>query len=238
MKKQLLFVAAFVATMFGTVSAQNSVVFDDWEQGEKNITSVVTKGIFTFTASEKNAMSVDANSSKFEDGVTYTTRLKTAGTSKDDDRTVKIACPSAGTVIIAARTGSNSATDRNIVGTFNGTEVLNKILLESEAEKKTYTDDNGETKTRSIYPYVKVNISGAGDLVLSAPTGSINYYYLAFDNGDTPNNIASSVAEKVIIGTEYYNVAGVKMAEAQKGLNIVKNIYEDGSVQVTKTYIK
>ena len=25
------------------------------------------------------------------------------------------------------------------------------------------------------------------------------------------------------------------MAEAQKGLNIVKNIYEDGSVQVTKT---
>ena len=158
MKKQLLFVAAFVATMFGTVSAQNSVVFDDWEQGEKNITSVVTKGIFTFTASEKNAMSVDANSSKFEDA-----RLKTAGTSKDDDRTVKIACPSAGTVIIAARTGSNSATDRNIVGTFNGTEVLNKILLESEAEKETYTDDNGETKTRSIYPYVKVNISGAGD---------------------------------------------------------------------------
>ena len=44
--------------------------------------------------------------------------------------------------------------------------------------------------------------------------------------------------KKVIIGTEYYNVAGVKMAEAQKGLNIVKNIYEDGSVQVTKTYIK
>lgn len=237
MKKQLLLVAAFVATMVGTVSAQNSVVFDDWEQGDKNITSMVTKGIFTFTASAKNAMSVDANSSKFEDGVSYTTRLKTAGASKGDDRTVKISCPSAGTVIIAARTGSNSATDRNIVGTFNGTEVLNKVLLESEATEETYTDDSGETKTRNIYPYIKVNISGAGDLVLSAPTNSINYYYLAFENND-PNNIASSVAEKAIIGIEYYNVAGVKMTEAQKGLNIVKNIYEDGSVQVTKTYIK
>lgn len=237
MKKQVLLAAAFVAAMFGTVNAQNSVVFDTWEQGNKNIVSVVTQGIFTFTASSKNAMSVDANNAKFEDGVTYTTRLKTAGASKDPDRTITVACPSAGTVIIGARTGSNSATDRNIVGTFNGTEVLNKILLESDATEESYTDDAGEAKTRNIYPFVKVAITEAGNLIISAPVNSVNYYYLAFEAG-TPSGISSSAADKAIIATEYYNVAGIKMNAAQKGLNIVKNFFEDGSVEVKKAYIK
>lgn len=235
MKKQLLLAVAFVATAFG-INAQNSVVFDDWTVGEKNVIAPVTKGIFTFMASEKNAMSVDANSAKFANGVTYTTRLKTAGASKDPDRTIIVACPSAGTVTIAARTSSSGALDRSIVGNFNGMEILNKILLESEAIEESYTDELGTSQVRKVHPLINVPITEAGSLVLSAPVNAINYYYLSFNDGAT--SISTSTAEKAIIATEYYNVAGIKMADAQKGLNIVKNIYEDGSVAVSKAYIK
>jgi hypothetical protein len=58
--------------------------------------------------------------------------------------------PSDGTLKVYARTGSSSATDRNIVLTQNGTELVNKILLESEAVSVPMTDDKGDTKDTKV----------------------------------------------------------------------------------------
>lgn len=59
--------------------------------------------------------------------------------------------PSDGTLKVYVRTGSSSATDRNVVLTQNGTELVNKILLESEAVSVPMTDDKGETRIQMSF---------------------------------------------------------------------------------------
>lgn len=54
--------------------------------------------------------------------------------------------------------------------------------------------------------------------------------------------ITASVSEKAVKSalsrTEYYTVNGVKHVIPQKGLNIKKDIYEDGSVKIDKIFVK
>lgn len=57
-------------------------------------------------------------------------------------------------------------------------------------------------------------------------------------NGGTGTGISTTQANRAIIATEYYNIAGIRLAAPAKGLNLVKNIMEDGSIEVVKTYIK
>ncbi|WP_455585347.1 DUF5123 domain-containing protein [Bacteroides sp.] len=56
-------------------------------------------------------------------------------------------------------------------------------------------------------------------------------------NGQTVGISSTNVA-KEIVSTEYYNIVGVKLNEPAKGLNIVKNIMSDGSVESNKVFIK
>lgn len=52
------------------------------------------------------------------------------------------------------------------------------------------------------------------------------------------SNLGSAEVSGRIVSTEYYNVAGVKLNAPSAGLNIVKQIMEDGSVKSTKVYVK
>ena len=49
------------------------------------------------------------------------------------------------------------------------------------------------------------------------------------------SDIANS---KEIVTTEYYNVVGMRLNEPAKGLNIIKNIMNDGSVETKKVYFE
>ena len=80
-------------------------------------------------------MAVDDNSQYFGTAESYKNfsfRLKSGGKSLTKNN-LTLTVPSDGTLKVYVRTGSSSATDRNVVLTQNGTELVNKILLESEA---------------------------------------------------------------------------------------------------------
>ncbi len=122
-------------------------------------------------------MSIDANSCRFGDAekyVSYSYRLKSGGKSSSSTNFITFNIPADGKLRIAVRTGSNSATDRNLV-LAQGTDTLfNQVILESSAIKVT----EGETEA-NVYPYVIVDVK-AGSLVASYPKNGVNFYSFAF----------------------------------------------------------
>lgn len=100
---------------------------------------------------------------------------------------------------------------------------------------KYFTD--GETK--NVAPAVTELFANAaeGDFTIAKDQAYSN----AGDprwNGNSVGISSSTASAKVIVATEYYNVAGIKLATPAKGLNIVRNIMEDGSVETVKAYIQ
>jgi len=140
-------------------------------------------GKFSITVTDANSkMSIDANNAYFgtsaDDKIQYKYRLKSAGKSSSSSM-ITVSVPEDGTLKIYARTGSNSATDRDIIVTQNGTALLDQILAESNAVKETYTDEAGEEKTRNIYPIYSAEVK-AGEATITYPVGSINFYAFEF----------------------------------------------------------
>lgn len=76
------------------------------------------------------------------------TRLKTGGKSTTQKNYLTLTVPSDGTLKVYARTGKNSDTNRNIILTQDGTQLIDKILLESEAVKATV---EGETEQKKVF---------------------------------------------------------------------------------------
>lgn len=98
-------------------------------------------------------MAVDANSQYFGTAESYENfsyRLKSGGKSSTKNN-LTLTVPSDGTLKVYARSGSSSAADRNIVLTQNGTELVNKILLESEAVSVPMTDDKGKKRVQKSF---------------------------------------------------------------------------------------
>ena len=122
-------------------------------------------------------MSIDANPCRFGDAekyVSYSHRLKSGGKSSSSTNFITFNIPADGKLRIAVRTGSNSATDRNLV-LAQGTDTLfDQVILESSAIKVT----EGETEA-NVYPYVIVDVK-AGSLVASYPKNGVNFYSFAF----------------------------------------------------------
>ena len=189
MKKFFFFAAAALAAM--TVNAQ-TLIFDadtvshkatgtwsdgyTWEVGDAfDLTLVDTKA----------KMVVDANNAYFgtaENHVKLQSRLKTGGKSATSgENSIEIDVYQSGKLNIAARTGSNSATDRNIIITKGGTELVNKILLESDAVEVAGLDSKEPEKKTKVYPIISCDVT-PGKLVITYPVGSVNFY--AFAIGD------------------------------------------------------
>lgn len=238
MKKQLLFVAAFVATMFGTVNAQTTYDFRGIQASDITINPAETGEIGTYKLDEVDVPSVSykgAESAVMT--VTFTGKDNLALTYKNG---------SAKSNILKCGPEFLQTDGKNVIIVLSNVTVGQVISLNVKAKGGTAATFEGTGCTADASNPASIDNSDFQTISFTATdsnvsiketTGGYRITTLTIGGG-APNNIASSVAEKVIIGTEYYNVAGVKMTEAQKGLNIVKNIYEDGSVQVTKTYIK
>ena len=165
-------------------------------------------------------MEVDANSQYFGTAESYKNfsfRLKSGGKSLTKNNLI-LTVPSDGTLKVYVRTGSSSATDRNVVLTQNETELVNKILLESEAVSVPMTVDN-VTKDTKVFPVISVPVK-QGDVAITYPVNSVNFY--GFELVKTSTGISSVNAAAVKKNGKTYNMAGQEVSSSAKGI-VIKN---------------
>jgi len=120
-----------------------------------------------------NKMSIDANDCRFgtvEDYTMYNYRIKSGGASSSTKNYFTLNIPEAGTLRIAPRTSSPSATDRALVIAQGDKELYNAIVQESQA-----TEVQEGVK---VYPYVEVKVA-KGEVRVSYTAG-MNFYAFAF----------------------------------------------------------
>lgn len=188
-----LFALAFVAL---AVNAQKITFVEggsttEWSNGDFKITATDTG----------NKLKIDANSAYFgtpSDYIQYETRLKSGGKS-DSKLFLTAVVPTDGTLKISARTGSNSATDRNVIVTQDGKELLNKILLESEAAKVMI-----EEVEKNVYPVVSASVK-AGEATITFPVGSVNFYAFEFVAGGEPTPGPTPGGDKEVFEAVTFN---------------------------------
>lgn len=204
-----------IAAAFLAAGVQAQVI--TFTAGEKP-TEGFAAGDFKLTyVDDDSKIVVDANNCYFgtaTEQTKFSARLKTGGkSSSKNNLTAKV--PAAGVLKIAVRTGSNSATDRNVVIAQNGTELYNKVVLESDAIKVKGLDEAEPEKETNVYPYITVNVE-AGDVNITYPVGSVNFYAFEFIGGSAGITNVKANAEKNVI----YNLAGQKVAADYKGIAI------------------
>ena len=125
---------------------------------------------------------IDANTATFgtvAEHVKFETRLKMGGKSSAKNA-LTLTVPSAGTLKVYVRTGSNSATDRNVVLEQNGTPLYNSVVQESDVKE---TIDNGDGTTTNVYPVITVAVV-AGSINVSYPVNGLNFYGFEFVAGE------------------------------------------------------
>jgi hypothetical protein len=130
-------------------------------------------------------LSIDENHCRFgseEDYKMYDFRLKTGGKSSSKNF-ITLNIPAAGKIRLAVRSGSNGATDRNLVITQGEKELYNAVIQESMATEVT----EGETQVK-VYPYVEVAVA-AGTVLVTYPVGSLNFYSFGFMEDSTPTGV-------------------------------------------------
>lgn len=108
------------------------------------------------------------------------------------------------------------------------TEIKPSIVSDGIA-KFTYEDiANSYNEDWSQLGAISVRSQGS-DLT----TTKMLFYSPTYTNID--NNI---VADKEIVAKKYFTVSGIEIGSAQKGINIVKEIFSDGSESIGKLYIE
>lgn len=167
-------------------------------------------------------MAIDANNAYFGDADTqtkFTHRLKSGGKSQTAEtklNQIELAIAEAGTLKIYVRTGSNTATDRNLVVTQGESKLYDAVVKESDAIKVKGLDEADPDKETIIYPVVTVAVA-AGKVVLTYPIGSLNFYGFEAANGATA--IQTVKATQANDGA-VYNLAGQKVGNDFKGVVI------------------
>ena len=179
---------------------------------------------FSLTVTDtKDKVAVDESGTRFgtaESNTRYEYRLKSGGKSGTANN-MSIAVPASGTLQVCARTGSNSATDRNLVLTQDGKELYNKVVQESDATSITL-DDGNESKVddgneSKVYPIISVAVN-QGTVEVTYPTGSMNFYAFTFTPGTT--GISSTVENQKANDGATYNLAGQRVDKNYKGIVI------------------
>ena len=116
---------------------------------------------------------IDANNANFGTAESYqkfTHRFKVGGKSSAKN-SLKLTTTQAGTLKVYVRTGSNSATDRNLVLTQGDKELYNKVVQEADVVEIT----NDDQTTTKVYPVISVEVE-AGDIEITYPTNGLNFY--------------------------------------------------------------
>lgn len=217
MKKFFTLIAA--VALAASVNAQVLTFTQKYTKGSVPAT-FSADGLELKVVDKDGKMEVDANSQYFGTAESYKNfsfRLKSGGKSLTKNNLI-LTVPSDGTLKVYVRTGSSSATDRNVVLTQNGTELVNKILLESEAVSVSMTVDN-VTKDTKVFPVISVPVK-QGDVAITYPVNSVNFY--GFELVKTSTGISSVNAAAAKKNGKTYNMAGQEVSSSAKGL-IIKN---------------
>ena len=218
MKKFFTLIAA--VAMAASVNAQVLTFDTDYAAGA--IPATITSNGLVLSIVDTNAkISVDGNTAYFgtkDSYVRFAKRMKSGGKSSSKNM-LTLALPADGTLKVYARTGSSGATDRNVILTQNDTELANKVLLESEAVSVNMMV-NGEEVAKKVYPAVSVAVK-AGDVSITYPIGSINFYGFEFVAAGT-SGISNINASEAANEGATFNLLGQKVASNAKGL-VIKN---------------
>ena len=226
MKK--LFTLIAVAAMALSANAQSITFTEAVAKGNMNGKTFGNDNFKLTSTDGNNKQEIDPNSAYFGDATTQTKaefRLKTGGKS-DSKNALTITTTKAGTLKVWARTGSNSATDRNVVITQGGTELYNQVVKEADAVKVKGLDSADPNKETNVYPIISVSVA-AGDIAITYPTNSINFYGFFFEEGSA--SVETLKAAKASMNGATYNVAGQQVDAAAKGL-----VIKDGKKFVNK----
>lgn len=230
------------------VDPVDPVVPTGWDFNAANLavnsyTTNINEGIYTFVCSDK-PWDVDKNNARFapDSTVVYTQRIKAKGKSC----MINIEAPSAGTLTFGVRTGNNSDVTRTLFVTQNGTEIYNQVILESD----TLAHEAGAPKAYNVHT---VAVPAAGTVVVSMPTGNLNYYFITFNDGSgveqvldldklfmSNNVVVANGAAKVyvydmvgrLVATA--NASEVDLNNAARGIYVVKAVYADGKTATLK----
>lgn len=201
-----------IAAVAFAASASAQVLSFDTEYDKGAVPASFSNGDLVLSVTDtEGKLAVDANSAYFgtpESYVSFGYRLKTGGKSSSKNN-LTLTLPVDGTLKVYARTGSNGATDRNVILTQNETELANKIVLESEAVKATI--DGVE---KNVYPVITVEAK-KGDVAITYPVGSMNFYAFELVNAAGVSTILTPKADG-----KTFNLAGVQVSENAKGLKI------------------
>lgn len=145
--------------------------------------------VLTLTDKTDNGkLVIDGNSANFgtlADYQNFTHRLKTGGKS-DSKNNLKLTIPADGTLKVYARTASKDS-ERPIVITQGETEVLNKTVIDSQAETEEYTNADGEKKTRTVFPVYTAEVK-AGEAAITYPENAVNFYAFELVSASAPSS--------------------------------------------------
>ena len=167
MKKFFTLIAA--VAIAASMNAQTLSFDTDYTKGKVPAT-FSANGLVLAVVDTDGKMAVDANSQYFGTADSYQKfdkRLKSGGKSSSKNN-LTLTLPSDGTLKVYARTGSSSATDRNVILTQDGTELINKIVLESEAVTVGMVGDDGNAKDTKVFPVISVPVK-KGDVAITYP---------------------------------------------------------------------
>jgi hypothetical protein len=200
------------------------ILFGDAAVAAGSLAASYSDGSFVLSRVDNdNKHAIDLNNAYFGDASAqekFTSRLKVGGKSSAKN-SLSLSIAGTGTLKVYVRTGSNSATDRNLVLSQGGSTLYNKVVQESDAitvemeSAKSETNPTGETK---VYPIISVPVT-AGTVSIEYPVNSLNFYCFEFvPQGTAVEAVAEAKAEaapkvvkvikngKLYIGN--YNVAG------------------------------
>lgn len=172
--------------------------------------------ILTCTDPKEEKLQVDENSCLFgtaEEYDQYSYRLKTNGKSSSNNK-LTLSVPKAGTLTIAVRSASSSATDRNVVLTQDGTELFNQFLKDADAVEITI---EGEENPKKVFPYISMEVA-AGTIDITYPENGINFYAFILETS-SPTGIESVKAVENE-NAPMYNLAGQQVDKNFKGVVI------------------
>lgn len=213
---------------------------------EGDYTENYTTGIYTMVivpgTDETKPWTIDTSNARFshDPDTQFTHRFKPNG----KNNYISVAVPTAGTLTICSRTGSSSATDRNMVVTQGETVLFDEFITD-----ELVPNDNHS----KVYKTSVVTVPAAGEVTITNPVNSINYYYIEFKDNTgvkhvydlnkvfiSNNVVAANGAQKVLV----YDATGrlVRTANAQevdlnsvaRGIYIVKAVYANGATQTLK----
>lgn len=138
--------------------------------------------------------------------------LKTGGKSGSKNN-MTLTIPADGTLKVYVRTGSNSATDRNLVLTQNETELYNKVVQET---------DKVEVGDVSVYPIISVSVK-AGTVAVTYPVGSLNFF--AFELVSGGGGSATGETESYLAVKEDGSAASTEFANpTASGTDLIVNV--------------